>query len=860
MRSRTFSSIAVMCVLVVMWGVLSVARPGPPPQAWPGSLGKGVTLLPNGWKLQPAGRHMSIGDLPLAMAESPDGNYLVVTNNGYAKPTLTVVDLKRGYVSSKASLEHAWLGLAWHPDGRRLFSSGAGQTTVNEFYWANNRLAAGGVYALGRDTQKPMPGINRPEPVEQSFVGGIAIAPNGRYIYAVHVLGEALTMLDVKAGLVKATVNVGAEPYTCVVSPDGKSVYVSVWGGAKVLTFDAVTLERRGEMAVGEHPNAMAFSKDGSRLFVACANTNAVWVLDVAAQKAIEQISVALFPNVPPGATPNSVALAPDGRTLLVANADNNAVAVVNVSDPARSVVAGFIPTGWYPTAAQFSRDGSRIYILSGKGLTSQNNPRGNQPGIPGSGDGQYTGTMFQGALTVLAAPDAAALQAMTKTVYSLTPFTKDTVLNPASGPADSPIPRKVGGGSPIKYIFYIIRENRTYDQILGDLERGNGDPNLCLFGEDVTPNAHAIAREFVVLDNFYVDAEVSYDGHAYSTGAYANDFVEKIWPTNYGSRGARYMSEGGGKMRNAYGNITAPLNGYIWDAAVRAGVSVRSYGEFTMRGPDPEGEKDDGVGEVVATVPGLKGRVNPNFSPYDLTIPDNKRVDVWLQEFKQFEQAGKVPRLNIIRLGNDHTAGTRAGYPTPRAMIAENDLALGRVVDAISTSAIWKESAIFVLEDDAQAGPDHVDAHRSVALIASPFVRRGTVDSTLYTTAGMLRTIELILGLPPMSNLDTGATPMFAAFQSTPVTTTYKVRAARVDIQEKNATNAYGAQASARMYLAEADLAPEQELNEIIWRSVKGPTSPMPPPMHAAFVRPSPAQPADPDDDERPPARRSNK
>ncbi len=252
----------------------------------------------------------------------------------------------------------------------------------------------------------------------------------------------------------------------------------------------------------------------------------------------------------------------------------------------------------------------------------------------------------------------------MTKTVYAMTPFTGSTILAPAAAQAGSPIPGKVGDPSPIKHVFYIIRENRTYDQILGDLERGNGDPTLCLFGEEVTPNAHAIAREFVVLDNFYVDAEVSYDGHAYSTGAYATDFVEKIWPTNYGGRGARYMSEGGGKMRNAYGNVTAPLNGYIWDACNRAKVSVRSYGEFAQRGPEPEGEKDSGVGRVVATVPGLKGKVHPNFMPYDLTIPDNKRVDVWLEEFRQFEQSGELPRFNIIRLGNDHTAGTRAGLP----------------------------------------------------------------------------------------------------------------------------------------------------------------------------------------------------
>jgi sugar lactone lactonase YvrE len=837
MSNRHFAAIALACTIFVFAAVGTVARLAPAPPAWPGSLGNGVTLLPNGWKIQPAGRHMPIGDLPLAMVESPDGNYLVVTNNGYAKPTLTIVDLKRGYVSSKTNMEHAWLGLAWHPDGRRLFSSGAGQTTVDEFYWTPGKLAAGAVYALGRDTQKPMPGINRPEPVEQSFVGGIATSPDGRYVYAVHVLGEALTMIDIKSGLVRGTVDVGAEPYTCLVSADGKTVFVSVWGGAKILAVDAVTLEKRGEIAVGEHPNAMVLSKDGARLFVACANTNGVWVVDVASKTAKEQISVALFPNAPPGATPNGLGLSPDGRTLLVANADNNAVAVVNVGDPARSVVDGFIPTGWYPTAAQFSKDGSRIFVLSGKGLTSQSNPRARNPGIPGMAE-QYSGAMLQGSLSILRTPDAATLAAMTKTVYSLTPFTAATVLAPASIPAGSPIPRRVGDPSPIKHVFYIIRENRTYDQILGDLEKGNGDPNLCLFGEDATPNAHAIAREFVVLDNFYVDAEVSYDGHAYSTGAYATDFVEKIWPTNYGGRGARYMSEGGGKMRNAYGNVTAPLNGYIWDACIRATVSVRSYGEFAQRGAEPEADRDTGVGDVVATVPGLKGRVHPRFQPFDLSIPDNNRVDIWLEEFRQFEQSGALPRLNIIRLGNDHTSGTNPKYPTPRAMIAENDLALGRVVEAITNSRFWKESAIFVLEDDAQDGPDHVDTHRSIALVASPFIKRGAVDSTLYDTAAMLRTIELILGLPPMSNLDTGATPMHAAFQSTPVLTPFTLRPARVDIKEKNAVNAWGAAASVGMYMAEADLAPEQALNEIIWKSVKGPNSIMPPPVRAAFVR----------------------
>ncbi len=529
-----------------------------------------------------------------------------------------------------------------------------------------------------------------------------------------------------------------------------------------------------------------------------------------------------------------------------MANADNNSLAVVDVSQPGRSRVKGFVPVGWYPTAVRFSQDGKNLYVLNGKGLAPMPNPRGPQPGVL-AGELQFSGSMLQGAFSVIPVPDANALAAYSDTVRRLTPYADATRLAPAEAPARSPIPPRVGGPSPIQHLFYVIRENRTYDQILGDLEKGNGDRDLCLFGEAVTPNAHALAREFVLLDNFYVDAEVSYDGHAFSTGAYATDFVEKVWPMNYGQRGGRYLSEGGGAMRNPYGNVTAPLEGYIWDACIRAGKSVRSYGEFAGRGEDDE--HDVGEGVVKAMVPGLEGRVHPSYPPYNLRVPDGRRVDVWLEEFREFERNGQLPHLSIIRLGNDHTAGTRPGSPTPRAMIAENDQALGRVVEAISRSRFWKESAIFVLEDDAQNGPDHVDAHRSVAFVLSPYARRGAVDSTLYTTSGMLRTMELILGLPPMSQYDAAATPFYNAFQDKPVLTAFARREAQVPLDEKNEPTAWGAQASLAMNLDEADRAPELELNEVLWKSVRGSSSPMPPPVRAAFIRSTPK--ADDDEDD---------
>ena len=794
----------------------------------PGVEGGGTTLLPNGWRIAPAGRHVVVGDLPLALIESADGRYLVVTNNGHAKPSLTVVDLQHGTVRSRLTLDHAWLGLAWHPDGRRLFSSGAGGSTVDEIGFADGVLTRGVSYRLA-------------QPSPESFVGGVAVSPDGRRLFAVQVLGQTLSAVDLEQGGVARTVSLPAEPYTCVLSPDGRTVYVSLWGGSRVLLFDAATLEARGEIAVGEHPNAMALSKDGTRLFVACANTTAVWVVDLPARAAREQIGIALYPDAPPGSTPNALDLSPDGRTLLVANADNNTVAVADVAEPGRSEVEGFIPTGWYPTAVRFSGDGKRIYVLSGKGLAAMANPRGPQPGVPDT-PGQYIGGMLTGALSVLDAPGEKELAAHTKKVYALTPYADAHRLAPRGAPKGSPIPQKVGEASPIKYVFYVIRENRTYDQVFGAMEKGNGDPTLTLFGEDVTPNAHALAREFLLFDNFYVDAEVSYDGHSFSTGAYATDFTEKVWPMNYGRRGAKYLSEGGGENRNAYGNITAPAQGYIWDACRRAGVSVRSYGEFAVRYAEPRTHdtgRDTGRGDVRASVPGLEGLVHPSYPPWDMSVPDNRRVDVWLEEFQRFEREGNLPRLSILRLGNDHTAGTRPGYPTPRAMVAENDLALGRMVEAVTRSRFWKESAIFVIEDDAQNGPDHVDAHRSVLLAISPYSRRGALDRTLYTTSGVLRTIELILGLPPLSQYDAAATPMYGAFQGTPVLAPYTRREARVPLDEKNAPNAPGAAASLAMNMEEADQAPDLELNEIIWKAVRGAGSAMPPPVRAAFVRP---------------------
>jgi len=797
-----------------------------PPAVRPGPLGGGVTQLPNGWRIAPAGRHLDAGDLPLAMALHPDGHLLVVTNNGYSRPSLRVVDLDHWQVTQKLPLDHAWLGLVWHPDGRRLFSSGAADNTIREVEWRDGRLVPGRSFRLGPPQKTVNETIMNP-----GFVAGLALSPDARVLYAAEVYGEAVAAVDVETGELLARTPLPAEGYSTAVAPDGSAVYATVWGGARVAVFEPRTLKPVGEIAVGEHPNAMAFSKDGRRLFVACAHTNAVWVVDLASRRPTERIGIALTPKAPPGSTPNALAVSPDGSTLLVANADNNTVAVVDITRPGDSRFLGFVPTGWYPTDVGFDLTGGRVLVLSGKGLAPAANPRGPQPVAP-SADAQYIGGLLNGALSILPRPDEKALTGMTTLVRQISAYQDGQAAAPAGRPEGCPVPGRVGAPSPIKHVFYVIRENRSYDQVLGDLPQGNGDPNLTLFGEEVTPNAHALAREFVLFDNFYVDAEVSMDGHSYSTAAYASDAIEKTWPTNYAGRGGLYLGEGSHKERNEYGNLAAPSAGYLWDFAARAGVSVRSYGEFARW------EKEKG-GAVVATVPGLKGKVHPAYPPFDLSIPDNRRLDVWLEELHRFEKEGGLPQLSIVRLGNDHTEATRPGALTPRAMVAENDLALGRLVEAISHSRFWPESAILVLEDDAQNGPDHVDAHRSVLLVASPWARRQALDSGLYSTASVLRTIELILGLPPMSQYDAAARPLFTAFAPQPAATAFRAREARVPLDERNREDAPGAEASLRMDLREADRAPELELNEVIWKSVRGATSQMPPPVRAAFVRP---------------------
>jgi hypothetical protein len=614
-------------------------------------------------------------------------------------------------------------------------------------------------------------------------------------------------------------------------------LYVSLWARSSVAVIDLKTKKVIALWPTQEHPNEMVLTKSGRHLFVANANRNTVTVIDTSKGKTLETLYASFSPRALPGSNPDSLALSPDETTLYVANACNNNIAVFDVSIVGKSRSLGFIPVGWYPTSVRVTPDGKHLLVANGKGLISKANPRGPQPGKKKSPEVQSIYELFPGTLSIIDLPEKKQfrrqLAAWTEDAYRCTPRETVEQVKPTH---DNPIPAKIGRPSPIKYVIYIIKENRTYDQVLGDMKEGNGDASLCLFGEKITPNIHKLARDYVLLDNFYVDAEVSADGHEWSMGAMATDFVEKTWPLNYGhlkSKKFPYPAEGRFP-------IATPANGYIWDRARLAGVSYRSYGEFVYNGKNTNSP-------CFTSTAALEGHFDPWFHAFDTSYPDVKRAQRFISELKRLETEGDMPRLQIVRLPNDHTSGGVAGRPTPIAQVADNDQSLGMLVEAVSHSKFWPQTAIFVLEDDAQAGPDHIDAHRSPALVISPYTKRGAKDSTMYSTSSMLHTIELILGLQPMTQYDAEATPMFNSFQAQADLRPYELLPENVDLNQRNPELGLNARRSRHMDLSKEDAVDDALMNEVIWRSVRGDV-PMPPPTHAAFVYAQPK--ADRDDD----------
>lgn len=810
---------ALIALLAPAWLSSAVAqsedRPKHERPRLPGMSEGGTVLLPNQWSLKPAGKQIKLGDFPVQIALHPSERWAAVLHAGYGDHEIVIVDLKRDRVVSRVTVPQAFYGICLDPEGKQLFASGGEDEIVHAYSLADGYLSNHREIRVAERNETFVP-------------AGLATSSDGKMLYVAGAWGHSLASVQLDEPTMAERLSLGKDsyPYGVLPTSDGKRLYVSLWGKAAVAVIDVEALEIDDTWATEAHPTEMALSPDGDRLFVACANSNTVTVLDTESGTAIETISSALYPKAPNGSTPNSLSLSPDGKVLFVANADNNNIAVFNTSEPGESRSMGFIPVGWYPTSVRFNPLDKKIYVANGKGLMSHANVQGPNPNRdPPATVRQYIGGLLRGTMSAIESPSPAVMARYSEAAYKASPLKSDFAPIAEPTEASHPIPAKSGGESPLRHCIYIIKENRTYDQVFGDMPEGNGDPNLCLFGEDVTPNHHALVREFVLLDNFYVESEVSADGHEWSMAAYATDFVEKTWPLVYrgGQKKLTYPSEG-------HFEIATPAGGYIWDRCREAGVSYRSYGEFIELG-----EKKDDPG--IAMVAALEGHFDPQFRSYDLDYPDVKRAARFIEELHGFEQAGEMPQFIVLRLPNDHTFGQSRGKPTPTAMVADNDLALGQLVEAVTKSKFWKDTAIFVVEDDAQNGSDHVDAHRTVALVISPYCKRHSVDSSMYSTSSMLRTMELVLGLKPMSQFDAAARPMYASFQAEPDLTPYQHRPAGVDLQSRNPVSGWGVEQSAELDFSREDAADDIVLNEIIWKSVRGEHSRMPPPVRASFV-----------------------
>jgi hypothetical protein len=838
MISRSYLAIAGLLLAFVGGSLISSTRYEEPPlgrevgrpaakvvRQLPGVRPGGEVLLPNQWSLRPAGRQLPLGDFPVHLALHPSEPYVAVLHAGYGVHEVMIVHRSdsREKITSRVPIDQTFYGLTWANDGKTLFASGGEFGIVHAWSFSEGTLLA----------KAPL----KMAPEKETFVvGGIALDAKSENLFAVATWGDKLNLVGLADPTKIRSVNFdeNSHPYAVTPSKDGKRLYVSLWAKENVAVIDIESAKIVQSWKTDSHPTEMVLAPDGKTLYVACANSTLVSVIDTESGKALQTLHCALYPNAPSGNTPSSLCLTPDGEILFVANSDANNLAVFNVADRTKGRSMGFIPVGWYPTSVRFSAKDKTILVTNGKGLTSRANPQGPGPyqrrNLPIY---QYIAGLMQGSLSSVVMPDAEKLGRYTTQAYACSPLKKDNSAIADGWSKGNPIPRKIGESSPIKHCIYIIKENRTYDQVFGDLPQGNGDPNLCLFPAKVTPNHHKLAEQFVLLDNFYVEGEVSADGHEWSMGAYATDFVEKVWPLSY--RGQQYTTK---KMsfypsEGARDYIARPKGGYLWDRAAEAKVSYRSYGEWIANGKkNADGTFEDSK----ATVKALEGHFDPKFRGYDLDYPDVKRAERFIEELKRFEKEGKFPQLTILRLPNDHTSGTVPGKPTPMAMVADNDLALGMVVEAVSKSKFWKETAIFVIEDDAQNGPDHVDAHRAVALVISPYTKRKHVDSTMYSTSSMLRTMELILGLEPMSQFDAAARPMYNSFTAKADFGIYEHEKPAVNMKELNAKDAPGAEMSMKFNLEKEDAADDLLFNEVIWKSVKGANSEMPAPRRSGF------------------------
>ncbi|HEY2787314.1 MAG TPA: alkaline phosphatase family protein [Fimbriiglobus sp.] len=834
-------------ILIASVAFSTAARADDPGQLKVGLQADGRVVVPTNQILSPAGVQVTFPGRPVDLAWADGGSTLVVKN---LKNLVFIDKATNQIIQTLASpVGFSVVGL----------DAGVGIVRVTD---AKDRLRvavrrADGKYAWGNPVEVPKPKSGSANPA------GVAWA-SADTVWVTATRGNCVHLIDWKSGRTLQTVPVGVAPYTVV--PVGKDkVYVSNWGGDMPKAGDttapssgtATHVDKRGiadrgtisvltrtdgkwartkTLRVGLHPSGMVPSWDVRFLFVANANSDTVSVIRTVDDEVVETIVCRPEGRLPFGSGCNAVAIAPDNRTLYVANGTNNCVAVVKLGVKAggegdASRLAGLIPTGWYPGAIRLSGDGKTLYIANVKGLGSLARQKGNEkaPRLDAKGKNSHD---HLGSISVIPVPDDAKLAEYTKTVNANNRLAYSLAgLEPARPDAKPKvIPDRHGEPSLIKHVIYVIKENRTYDQVFGDIKEGNGDPKLLLFGDNVTPNQHKLAREFTLLDNFYCSGVLSADGHQWVNEAYVTDYLEKA----FGGFTRSYPYEGGDPLAFA-------SSGFLWDNALEKKKTFRNYGEFVKvvapRGStwtDMYEEYKTGAGKfqpkATVNVAKLKPYTHPTYPGFVLSIPDVYRAKIFIEELKAFERKGELPEFIYLYLPCNHTSGTRPGSPTPRAMVADNDLALGRCVEAVSQSNFWKDTCFFVVEDDPQNGFDHVDGHRTVALVISPYTKRKAVDSTCYNQTGMVKTIELVLGLPPMNQLDLSATAMRNCFVGTPDLTPYTAVPNQIMLDEMNppmkkltGQALYWAQKSMELDLDDADEADEDTFNRILWHATRG-------------------------------------
>jgi len=729
--------------------------------------------LATGVRLDPAGHAIELGSMPLGMALAPGGGKLAVVLSGWREQGLQIVDLKSRAVTQTLTQEAAFYGVAFSPDGAHLYVSGGNDDSIFCYSWKDGAAALERKIVLGKQKE---------DKTGSRYPAGLAVSKNGRYLYVAENVGDALAVVDLTTSDIER-LPTDHYPYAVEVAADG-NVYVSNWGDDSVSMFHARangTLFAKGRLRVGLHPSALVANSSGSRLFVALAGSDRIAVVDTHAHKVVRMLSDRAPAGPSEGSTPNALAL--DDKRLYVAEGDNNAVAVF---DLATSKLAGRIPSDWYPTAV--ARVGNELLVLNGKGHGSHANPDGPTPGQGIQRKLGYDLGQLNGTLRVIA------------TTNSLTGYSR-RVAAANNWTAARPSRRY----PPFKHVVYIIKENRTYDQIFGDLKEGDGDPNLVFFDRTSTPNHRALAMRFGLFDRFFTNAEVSSQGHIWSTAAYVTDYGEKTVPSVYSDRRASVDGE----------EIDEPENGFLWTMAKKAGVSFRDYGEMVAPEAWPKTQAD------------LGSDISPIYPPYNVEIPDQKRADAWIDEHRRFAADGNMPALEVLHLPSDHTAGGNPKYHTPRAYMADNDLALGRIIEALSKSPYWRDTVVFVLEDDSQAGPDHVDSHRGPLLVISAYNRPGTIHRFANTT-DVIAAIEDILGLDRLSKYDYFSRSLADVFGTKPDLTPYAAITPEANREEMNPAKTAAARLSEGMDFSGPDRIDDARFNALLWLMIKG-DRPMP-------------------------------